>query len=305
MAVEEILIIDQEPSGLDAIRSAITSRGYGVHEFPSGSAALELLMKGCGQTRAIFVSQNIGDMAALDLIRQLKSEENLRQIPIVALASGQDHPGLIELVTNGASSYLLKPYDEALAVAVMLSVLREWRKMDAMVRESKEVVGATQLLETCTFAFTTPAQARAIATFLSQVCPDPSRVIVGLSELMVNGVEHGNLDISYEQKSKFIQDGTLEAEIAFRLKMPQYQGRTVRTSFHRQKTELVFRVEDDGPGFDWQSYLDIDMSRLRDTHGRGIAIAKQISFDTLTYEGLGNSAVATVTLPDLSELAPM
>jgi hypothetical protein len=44
-------------------------------------------------------------------------------------------------------------------------------------------------------------------------CPQPDRVALGLRELMINTVEHGNLGIDYAGKSQLLLDGDLAAEL--------------------------------------------------------------------------------------------
>ena len=53
-------------------------------------------------------------------------------------------------------------------------------------------------------------------------------------------------------------------------------------------------ISDQGDGFDWQPYLDIDLSRIFDTHGRGIAMARGLSFDQVEFLGKGNQVRVTV-----------
>jgi hypothetical protein len=53
-------------------------------------------------------------------------------------------------------------------------------------------------------------------------------------------------------------------------------------------------VIDQGAGFDWQRYLDFDPERATDPNGRGIAMARLMSFESLSYSGCGNCVVATV-----------
>ena len=48
-------------------------------------------------------------------------------------------------------------------------------------------------------------------------------------------------------------------------------------------------------GFDWQKYLVFDPERAFDPNGRGIAMAKMMSFATIEYQGKGNVVVATVS----------
>ncbi|RLA05080.1 MAG: hypothetical protein DRQ54_08665 [Gammaproteobacteria bacterium] len=57
-------------------------------------------------------------------------------------------------------------------------------------------------------------------------------------------------------------------------------------------------ITDDGTGFDWHRYLEIEPERGSDSHGRGIALARMISFSKLEYMGNGNQVLATVNLTD-------
>ncbi len=56
----------------------------------------------------------------------------------------------------------------------------------------------------------------------------------------------------------------------------------------------MFSIRDQGSGFDPEQYLEIDPKRVFDAHGRGIAMARLLSFDDLSYEDGGRCAVATV-----------
>ncbi|MBF0127452.1 MAG: response regulator, partial [Magnetococcales bacterium] len=55
---------------------------------------------------------------------------------------------------------------------------------------------------------------------------------------------------------------------------------------------------DQGVGFDWQSYMEFNASRAFDNHGRGIAMAKGLSFDRVEYRGRGNEVMVTVLLAE-------
>ena len=69
---------------------------------------------------------------------------------------------------------------------------------------------------------------------------------------------------------------------------------------------MQITITDQGVGFDCQSYLTIDENRAFDSHGRGIAMAKMLSFDGLEYRGVGNQVVCTLlgsSAPSLPEMA--
>ncbi len=58
--------------------------------------------------------------------------------------------------------------------------------------------------------FRTIEDAQNLAILLAKQCPDYDRVLFGLRELMINAVEHGNLEIGYEKKAFFTRKTDLK-----------------------------------------------------------------------------------------------
>ena len=111
---------------------------------------------------------------------------------------------------------------------------------------------------------------------------------IAIREAIINSIEHGNLGITYDEKSHLLDLGQLDEEIARRLQEPAYAGRCAVATFIRHGEDLYLSVIDEGSGFDWRPFLHLDPHRAFDTHGRGIATAKMMSFDSLEYHGSGN-----------------
>jgi phosphoserine phosphatase RsbU/P len=142
----------------------------------------------------------------------------------------------------------------------------------------------------------TLAEAKDLAALLASEHPDADRVVIGLTELLVNAVEHGNLGITYAEKADLLDRGELEREIARRLSLPELASRRVKVTLRREPGLLVTWIEDEGEGFDWRPYIDYDPERALDPNGHGIAIARGMSFDDVVYHGRGNVVVATIRL---------
>ncbi len=176
------------------------------------------------------------------------------------------------------------------------SGLRYLGVMEDITVRKKTIAHTMQLMHHGRFELRTLDEARHLAELLAYAFPDPSRAQLGLTELFVNGVEHGNLKLSYTEKSALLKTGTLDHEIASRLALADYAQKRVRVSLDRTETALRMSITDDGEGFDWNQYLDLDGARSTDGHGRGIAMAKAISFDQLDFQGCGNQVVASVSL---------
>ena len=142
-------------------------------------------------------------------------------------------------------------------------------------------------------------EAKALAGQLAAAHPDPDRVVIGLTELLVNAVEHGNLGITFREKADLLDRGALQAEIERRLARPDLAARRVCVTLRREAGCISTRIEDEGEGFDWRPYLEVDPERALGPNGNGIAIARGVSFDDLAYHGRGNVVVAVVRLaPD-------
>ncbi len=51
------------------------------------------------------------------------------------------------------------------------------------------------------FSIRSTEDANTLAVQLASFCPDPIKSVLGLGELLVNAVEHGNLGITYSEKT--------------------------------------------------------------------------------------------------------
>jgi anti-sigma regulatory factor (Ser/Thr protein kinase) len=117
---------------------------------------------------------------------------------------------------------------------------------------------------------------------------------MGLSELLINAVEHGNLGISYDDKTLFNERGTWLEEVEKRLQQEANKNKFATLEFQRGDSEIKIVVKDQGSGFDWQPYLQMSADRAMDNHGRGIAMAGMISFSRVEYQGNGKVVLAFV-----------
>ena len=139
-------------------------------------------------------------------------------------------------------------------------------------------------------------ESRLLAKQLAQQCPNPETAFVGLIELLINAIEHGNLEITYAQKSQLQAQDTWDSEVERRLALPEYADKQVFLQTWQTDETLFFLIRDQGKGFDWRPFLTINPERLLHSHGRGIAMARHLAFDSLEYRGCGNEVLATLKI---------
>ena len=145
------------------------------------------------------------------------------------------------------------------------------------------------------FVLRTLDEARNLSTMLALACPNSDVVAVGLQELLINAVEHGNLEIDAARKQDLLMAGTWREEVERRLADPQYADRRVIVTFQRGARMIAMTVQDEGEGFD-HAALDASRTAGEGYRGRGIAMARNLSFSSVTYLGVGNLVEAVILL---------
>jgi len=115
-------------------------------------------------------------------------------------------------------------------------------------------------------------------------------VKTGLLEMIINAIEHGNLDIHFDEKSG---SGAGHAYLQFvreRRKDSLYSEKKVKIEYSLTPAMVAYRITDEGRGFDHRSFMAMTADNVnRDllTHGRGLILARK-SFDVMTFNEKGN-----------------
>ncbi|MEI2385241.1 ATP-binding protein [Breoghania sp. JC706] len=143
------------------------------------------------------------------------------------------------------------------------------------------------------FEIRTLEEAENLATLLASNTPEPEKVRLGIWELLSNAIEHGNLGITFEEKTSLLETGHFHEEISRRLGLDRYRDRVARVYFSLGPGSAHLKVSDDGPGFDFQEFMNSE-PQIERPNGRGIRLVCQMCFDELAFVGTGNAVEATV-----------
>jgi two-component system, sensor histidine kinase and response regulator len=109
-----ILVIDDDPAVGDLMFRSLTKLGFRVFVAASGAKGLRLAM----EVRPMLITLDVmmPEVNGWNVLRQLKADPELANVPIIMVTVVDDEPMGIDL---GASSYMIKPVDrERLAVLV-------------------------------------------------------------------------------------------------------------------------------------------------------------------------------------------
>ena len=295
-----MLVVDDEPLNLEIIAEYLDEPGYVLDLVEDPMRALEKLEAPDSHYDLVILDRMMPGMNGIELLRRIRADGRFRHIPVIMQTAASAPEQIREGIEAGAYYYLTKPYAQQVLLAIVRAALDDVQERTAKLDEDEQNRSrkdALRLLTSAEFRFSTLDEARHLVDLLASMCPDPSAAAMGLTELLVNAVEHGNLGISYAEKSLLRLEDGWEAEVARRLALPEFAGREASARIERDAGEIRFTIADQGAGFSWQKYLEMDPARAFDPNGRGIAMARQISFSSIEYQGCGNVVVARVAIP--------
>ncbi len=295
MATIRVLTVDDEPLNLAIIDEYLSAEpGYRLDTAENGEEAWRALEEAPTPYDLVILDRIMPALDGLELLRRMKADPRFADVPVIMQTAASAPEQVREGLAAGAYYYLTKPYEPETLLAVVRAAVGDRRALRSAVSRAGSLERALQHLSLIEFRFRTLDEANVLAEFLAGLCPNPHNARFGLAELMVNAVEHGNLGISYEEKARLKREDRWLEEVQRRLALAAYRDKHVHVALVRDGETLRLRVTDEGRGFDWQRYLDFDPARAFDPNGRGIALARMASFDSLTYEGCGSSVVATL-----------
>ncbi|MBS0372176.1 MAG: response regulator [Proteobacteria bacterium] len=289
-----ILVVDDEPFNLDIVGEYLDEMGFELVMVDSGEAAWQALSQPDSRFDLVLLDRMMPGMDGISVLRRIKSDERLRSIPVIMQTAATSPEQVREGLAAGAFYYLTKPFEGEALQTIIRSALDDMRVRRELTASLAEQAQAFRCIKEGEFRIRTLEEARVLASFIALLGPQPDMLAMGLSELLVNGVEHGNLGIEFSEKSRLRESDSWEEEITRRLALPENRDKVVRLRVRSDDSRWVFEIRDDGEGFDWRQFLDFDPERAFAPNGRGIALSRQLAFASLTYLPPGNQVVVTV-----------
>lgn len=283
-----VLVVDDEPFNLEIIEEYLDGEGYSLFTAVDGEDAWLQLEAEPEKFDVILLDRMMPKIDGMEVLSKIKAHRKLKSTPVILQTAKASKQNIIEGMNSGAYYYLTKPFDDEMLRSIVRIAIEDKLRYDSLTFELEESVRGLTTMQEAHFEFQTIEDANDLAKVLANACADPDRVVIGMSELLINAVEHGNLEICYEDKSRLVAKDGWKDEVTKRLQSSEHKNKKVLVSFRREGLINKIVIEDEGDGFEWQKYLELDPLRAFDSHGRGIAMANLISVDQITYKGCGN-----------------
>ncbi len=223
------------------------------------------------------------NMNGIEFMEKFKPDQSVANIPVIMQTVAAEEEQVTEGLALGVYYYLTKPYEEEMMLTILREAISNYEVQNSLRNQLQEHGSRLHLIKECYFEASTLSDIRYLSTLLANFYPNPQLVVEGLSEILLNAFEHGNLGISYEDKTRLLLQDSWEQEVLQRQVLAENQNKNKKVLIHikREITQITLIIRDERVGFDWRDNMALNAERATHSHGHGIAIANMLSFDPI------------------------
>lgn len=118
--IKRILLVEDNPNDVELTLEALSEHNLAneVVVVNDGAEALDYLHvrgafqeRGNGQPALVLLDLKMPKVDGLEVLRQMKTDESLKTIPVVMLTSSREESDLVESYRLGVNAYVVKPVD--------------------------------------------------------------------------------------------------------------------------------------------------------------------------------------------------
>ena len=115
---------------------------------------------------------------------------------------------------------------------------------------------------------------------------------IAVREIIINAIEHGNLNITFDEKTKAIDDEKYIELLSMRQRISRNKNKKVIVEYSLNPERVVYKISDEGEGFDYKKIInDIhNVNKNYIAHGRGLKMARNL-FDEISFNNKGNQVL--------------
>lgn len=289
-----ILIVDDNNLNLKTISKYL--QDYKISTAHNGAIAWKMLENNPEAFDVILLDRMMPHENGMEVFYKIKHHPVLQYCPIILQGEKTSLTDINEDLNEGAYCFLTKPLEKEVLLSIIKIAVTDYFHFKDIQYQLEQTRLSMGMLSSALFEFKTIEQARSIASLVSNTCPNPEKIVMGLTELLINAIEHGNLGVGYDEKSKLNEKGTWLEEINNRLRQAHHIDKSASLKFLRKSDLIEMIITDQGNGFDHTCYMDFDPKRMMDNHGRGIAMANKLSFSAVKYNEIGNEVCVQIIL---------
>src|SRR3954453_13842831 len=282
-----ILVVDDHRSQAEEFGVLLRSAGCDVTLAGNGREAMDLLV---GDIPDIVLTDlDMPVMDGLELVQAIRRD--YPALPVILMTAMGSEDVAAKALHRGAASYVRK---RSLAREVVRTVGSVLAVAQALPQQERVLDCLTD--DQLGFVLDNdPALVPAVLGHLELVASllhprdrtERMRVGIALHEALLNAIQHGNLELNSDLREE--NEGVFRDLGEERRRRSPYRERRVHVRATLSRSEAVYVVEDEGPGFDPATIPDpTDPANLERVGGRGLMLIRPF-MDEVSHNDKGNS----------------
>ncbi len=281
-----ILVVDDDRPQAEEFGVLLRNAGCEETLAGNGREAMDLLRHDVPDV--ILTDLEMPEMDGLELVQAIRRD--YPALPVILMTAMGSEGVAAKALHHGAASYVRKRSLAREVVRTVGSVL-------AVARALPQQERVLDCLTDDQLGFVLdndPALVPAVLAHLELVAAilhprdrnDRIRVGIALHETLVNAIQHGNLELSSDLRQE--DEQVFQALAEERRKQAPYRDRRVHVRAMLSRSEAVYVVEDQGPGFDRDTVpAATDPANLERIGGRGLMLIRTF-MDEVEHNEKGN-----------------
>ena len=282
------LITEDNPETRLVLRRLSEQRGFDVVEAVDGQEGVDAAAR-C-KPDVIFLDMHMPRLDGLPALQRIRERDTA--VPVVIVSSTTDPETTERALSLGAVNMIRKPFDREEIQFVLDQIYKA-------IEEQADVHDVLDLVEHRTTELSFGSSSRILSKVVAYLGRELqngypgydiplTEIKLALYEALANAYEHGNLEITFEEKSKVLeQPGGIEKLMSQRLARKELAGRRIHVSAEYAQDAATFRIRDEGAGFDHRAQAKKPLAHATALHGRGITLIRHY-MDEVAWNRQGN-----------------
>lgn len=281
----KILIAEDDFFSRKYLNDMLTLEQYDCIAAKDGKEALEFYIQ---HDPDIIISDiQMPNLSGLELLEEVKKKKS-DVIVIMTTAYGSEEFA-IRALQLGANNYLKKPINEDQLLRLLKKYEQVLSHPKIDIKNIGNIISKKIYIEFLNSKCTINNIVERLLSEVEFLFDEAEKINVelGLLEMITNAFEHGNLEITYDEKQDALNNNTFEQLVEERISNEKFLGRKISVDFVYENNYCEWTIRDEGKGFNWKNIPEPLKDNLLELNGRGIFITRFL-FDELEYQGNGN-----------------
>lgn len=291
VSMHRILFISNNELFKSYVSETISGTNLSVQYVNTSTEALDILNK--EKTDVVFCELEKTDKT---LCKAIRTKNPKTRIHILIDENEQD--AIFSAMTFGITDFHILPLDSA---DFRLSL----KRLERVLQNRTTNTTKSSVTKSKKRSFHIGNDMSAIPSVVSSLLEETNKAFssnemilrLGLEELIINAIEHGNLNISFEEKSNAIADGRFSQLLDERMNDPRYKDKLVTITFNQKPEYDEWIIKDDGQGFNpckiRKTTCNSHTERL---NGRGLMLCHSL-FDEIEFSENGTKVRLRMYVP--------